>query len=143
MSWWEIVGVIFGSSVLVKILDMIADRIKRKDAKEDRRDDVSAQITKLQQEYSDGINKVNDRVDGLESAVNKVSENTEIVMRSEKAFAYDRIRHCGMVYIKSGTITADELKTFVEMYEVYKLLGEDTFLDRVMDEVNKLRIKSD
>lgn len=63
-------------------------------------------------------------------------------MLSSKAQAYDRIRHLAMQHIKHGEIPEDELRNLTDMYVAYQQLGKpDEFLDRVMEEVYRLRIK--
>lgn len=54
---------------------------------------------------------------------------------------YDRIKHLGKDYISRGEITTEELEDLIEMHRIYHDdLGGNGFLDRLMKEVQKLKI---
>lgn len=141
MEWYEVLGIILGSSVLVSLVNLISERLKRKDTVSDRRNNAAEQIEELRTETSEQFGQVDRRIDGVEKKIDTVANSTTLIMKSSKAQAYDRIRYLGMVYIKQGSVREDELHNLMEMHEAYQALGGDGFLDRVMEEVHKLRIK--
>lgn len=143
MEWLKIVGVVLGSCVLAALVNLISDRLKRKDAVSDRRDDTADQLEELRAETAEQFEQVDARFGALEGKVETVSTKMDVVALSTKAQAYDRIRHLGLQHIRAGFISADELENLSEMHQAYKQLGGDGFLDRIMAEVNTLRIKPD
>lgn len=55
--------------------------------------------------------------------------------------AHDRIVHLGMAYIERGWITKDEYDDFVKyLYEPYSHFGGNGLAERVMTDVEKLRM---
>ena len=64
----------------------------------------------------------------------------------KKALMYvilDRIRYLGQVYIKDGTIDFDDRRLLHEMHDVYHNgLGGNGDLDALMDEINRLPLKT-
>lgn len=147
MSAVEILGIILGSSVLVAIINQIGNYIfqrrKRKDDVADREESAKEQVEELRAETSEQFVQVDKRFDAIETQVNIISDNTTKNTVLSKAQAYDRVRHLGMAYIKAGQITAEELHGLMELHEAYKILGGNGFLDKLMEEVNNLRIKVD
>lgn len=147
MSAVEILGIILGSSVLVAIINQIGNYIfqrrKRKDDVADREESAKEQAEELRAETSEQFVQVDKRFDAIETQVNIISDNTTKNTVLSKAQAYDRVRHLGMTYIKAGQITAEELHGLMELHEAYKMLGGNGFLDKLMEEVNNLRIKVD
>lgn len=147
MSAVEILGIILGSSVLVAIINQIGNYIfqrrKRKDDVADREESAKEQVEELRAETSEQFVQVDKRFDAIETQVNIISDNTTKNTALSKAQAYDRVRRLGMEYIKAGQITAEELHGLMELHEAYKMLGGNGFLDKLMEEVNNLRIKVD
>ncbi|NCB29355.1 MAG: hypothetical protein EOM63_06300 [Clostridia bacterium] len=147
MSAVEILGIILGSSVLVAIINQIGNYIfqrrKRKDDVADREESAKEQMEELRAETSEQFVQVDKRFDAIETQVNIISDNTTKNTALSKAQAYDRVRRLGMEYIKAGQITAEELHGLMELHEAYKMLGGNGFLDKLMEEVNNLRIKVD
>lgn len=55
--------------------------------------------------------------------------------------AHDRIMQSAVYYIDRGSITADEYENLYEyLYKPYKELGGNGSAERLMDEINHLRI---
>lgn len=147
MTTLELLGIILSSGVLVAIINQIGnyifERRKRKDVVADKKDDTQDQLEELRTETSEQFIQVNSRIDTVAEKVSEVGRNTNLVMLSTKAQAYDRIRHLGLTYIKAGQISPEELDSLMEMHKAYKKLGGNGFLDKIMEEVNNLRIKID
>jgi uncharacterized coiled-coil DUF342 family protein len=141
MEWWQIVSVVLGSGVLVAVINLIMKRMERKDAVKDRKDDTAEQLEELRAETSEQFIQVDGRFRSVEKKIDTVAGVMSAIKLSTKTQAYDRIRYMGMQYIKAGEISDEELRNLSEMHEAYKALGGDGFLDKVMAEVYKLRIK--
>lgn len=141
MEWWQIVSVVLGSGVLVAVINLIMKRMERKDAVKDRKDDTAEQLEELRAETSEQFIQVDGRFRSVEKKIDTVAGVMSAIKLSTKTQAYDRIRCMGMQYIKAGEISDEELRNLSEMHEAYKALGGDGFLDKVMAEVYKLRIK--
>ena len=95
MEWWEIAGLILGSGVVVAIVNLASDRLRRKDTVKDRKDDTVDQIEELRAETGEQFVQVERRFKAVESKIDAVSSSTSAIMQSAKAQAYDRIRHLG------------------------------------------------
>lgn len=143
MDAWAIAGIILGSSVLCEVIKLVLDRLKRKDTVNDRKDKTADQVEELRTETSEQFAQMDKRIVSVEQKIDTVGNTINALMLNGKAQSYDRIRHLGMVYIKAGEIGEGELRNLIEMYDAYKELGGDGFLDRVMEEVYRLRIKPD
>ena len=159
MGTFEIIGLIFGSGVLVAIINQIGNYIfsrrKRKDDVEDMAIEQegleNAQIKELKESTDsqlksmrDDIGELNTTVTTLNKTVSAVVYQTGTIMKSQKAQSYDRIRHLGLMYIKAGEVDPEDLRVLTEMYDAYQQLpGADGFLVKLMSEVNNLRIKID
>lgn len=141
MEWTTLIGAILGSAFAGAMINLIAERLRRKDTVTDRKENVEDQIEELRTETAEQFEQVNERFKGMDTKMDTVAQSMTSVVLSTKAQAYDRIRHLGMAYIKAGAVTDDELRNLIEMHEAYRALGGDGFLDKVMSEVYKLRIK--
>jgi hypothetical protein len=159
MGTFEIIGLIFGSGVLVAAINQIGNYIfsrrKRKDDVEDKaiekEEFENTQIKELKEstdkqlkDMREDIGALSTTVNALGTIVGTVVQQTGTIMKSQKAQAYDRIRYLGLMYIKAGEIDPEDLKVLTEMYDAYQQLpGADGFLIKLMTEVNSLRIKID
>lgn len=147
MGTLEILGIILGSGVLVAIINQLGNYIfqrrKRKDDVEDKKEKTEEQVEELRAETTERFVQVDRRFDDLEHKVDIISDNANKNTALSKAQAYDRVRHLGMTYIKAGQINAEELHGLMELHQAYKTLGGNGFLDKLMEEVNNLRIKVD
>ncbi|MEG1523820.1 MAG: hypothetical protein RR475_02210 [Clostridia bacterium] len=144
MRWYEILALFLGPIVLVELVRLVSDRLKRKDVVTDKKDDTANQIEELRTETSEQFRQVNERMSGFETNLNSMSTTVVAVATFSKAQAYDRIRHLCLQYIKKNKITDKELENLMEMHRGYKKLGGDGFLDRLMYEVNNnIRIVPD
>jgi hypothetical protein len=145
MDALEIFGLVIGSSVFVAIINQVGNYIfsrrKRKDDIEDKDDNTKTQIDNLRTETNTRFSEISTDINCLTDTVSEMVTRTDVIMKNSKAQAYDRIRHLGMTHIREGEISVDELRTLTELHESYKALGGDGFLDRLMGEVNNLRIK--
>lgn len=147
MGTLELIGIILGSGVLAAIINQIGNYIfqrrKRKDDVEDKKESTKEQVEELRVETSERFEQVDRRFNDLEHKVDVVSDNTIKNTALSKAQAYDRVRLLGMSYIKAGQVSAEELHGLMELHQAYKMLGGNGFLDKLMEEVNNLRIKVD
>lgn len=67
------------------------------------------------------------------AALSKVNNGTKCLLRSEMLRIYYRHR-------ESGQIRQYELENFIYLYEAYKKLGGNSFIDRIYDEVTKWKV---
>lgn len=157
MDTQQLAGLLLGSSVLVAVINVVGTylvaRRKRKDDIEDQTNSKAAlgdnkieglknDTNKQFDDVRKDIGTLNSTVNALGTTVSTVVTQTNSMMKSQKAQAYDRIRHLGLQYIKAGEIDSEDLRVLTEMYGAYQQLpGADGFLTRLMSEVNNLRIK--
>lgn len=67
--------------------------------------------------------------------VRKISNGTKCQLRSEMLRIYYR-------YAKDGEIHQYEYENFVMLYEAYKALGGNSFIDKIYEEVREFKIVS-
>ncbi len=80
---------------------------------------------------------------GFWAYLTKRSEKKDIKTRMLVGLAHDRIMFLGMQYINRGYITRDEYENLYEyLYKPYEEMGGNGSAKRVMQEVDKLPIRS-
>lgn len=74
----------------------------------------------------------------------KQADKKDIKTKMLIGLGHDRIVYLGMKYIERGWITKDEYENLNDyLYEPYKTMGGNGSAERIMQEVNKLPIKSE
>lgn len=162
MDWGSVIAALIAGG-LVAIINLVDSRLKRKDKVTDDKSETAQQVENFKGEtakqienfkeetteqltmFGKCIKEVQQTQQVFREAVEGLSKDTKLVIQSQKAQAYDRIRHLGMQYIKKNKVMESEYKNLLDMYSAYTdLLGKkDEFLQRVMDEVAKVRIIPD
>ena len=72
--------------------------------------------------------------------LDKKSAKTKMIL----GLGHDRIMYLGMKYIEKGQITQSEYENLYKyLYEPYKKMGGNGSAERLMQEVNKLKIVPD
>lgn len=80
---------------------------------------------------------------GFWAYIQKRSEKKDVKAQLLVGLAHDRILFLGMSYIERGFITRDEYENLYEyLYRPYEKMGGNGSAKRVMQEVNKLPIRS-
>lgn len=80
---------------------------------------------------------------GLWAYIAKRSDKKDVKTRMLVGLGHDRIMFLGMKYIERGSITRDEYENLYEyLYTPYQALGGNGSAKRIMQEVEKLSIKS-
>lgn len=80
---------------------------------------------------------------GFWTYIQKRSEKKDVKTRMLVGLAHDRILFLGMNYVERGYITRDEYENLYEyLYRPYEKMGGNGSAKRVMQEVNKLSIRS-
>lgn len=80
---------------------------------------------------------------GFWTYIQKRSEKKDVKTRMLVGLAHDRILFLGMNYVERGYITRDEYENLYEyLYRPYEKMGGNGSAKRVMQEVNKLHIRS-
>ena len=75
----------------------------------------------------------------LQRRADKKDARTQMIV----GLGHDRIMYLGMRYIDQGYITRDEYENLYEyLYKPYEKLGGNGSAKRIMEEVNKLPIRS-
>lgn len=81
---------------------------------------------------------------GLWGLITKLSERKDVRTQMLIGLGHDRIMYLGMKYIERGEITQSEYENLHKyLYEPYKRMGGNGSAERVMREVDKLKIVSD
>lgn len=80
---------------------------------------------------------------GLWAYFAKKAERKDVKTKMLLGLAHDRIMSLGMSYIERKWITSDEYENLYEyLYKPYEKLGGNGSAQRVMNEVNKLPIRT-
>ena len=80
---------------------------------------------------------------GFWTYIQKRSEKKDVKTQMLVGLAHDRILFLGMNYVERGYITRDEYENLYEyLYRPYEKMGGNGSAKRVMQEVNKLHIRS-
>lgn len=81
---------------------------------------------------------------GFWAFITKFSEKKDVRAQMLIGLGHDRIIYLGMKYIEKGEITQSEYENLHKyLYEPYKKLGGNGSAERIMKEVDKLRIVPD
>ena len=80
---------------------------------------------------------------GFWAYITKRAEKKDIKTEMLIGLGHDRIIFLGMMYIERGYITSDEYENLYEyLYKPYKKMGGNGSAERIMNEVNRLEIRS-
>ena len=80
---------------------------------------------------------------GFWAYISNRSEKKDVRTRMLVGLAHDRILFLGMSYIERGYITRDEYENLYEyLYQPYEKMGGNGSAKRIIQEINKLPIRS-
>lgn len=145
MEWWQVIGIVLGSNVIVETLKILAtkksDQRKRKETLEDKKmakddqtktlEDRFTQFCEMQKRENSDIRQ---RLSGVETTLGTLCENTS-------AAEYIAIRKEALEHVKHGEIDAEDRVLLKERYERYRSISHKKDLDNIMNEVDNLRTK--
>lgn len=81
---------------------------------------------------------------GLWAFVMKKAEEKDVKTQMLIGLGHDRIMYLGMTYIERGYVTQDEYENLYDyLYKPYEKMGGNGAAKRIIEEVNKLPIKTD
>lgn len=81
---------------------------------------------------------------GIWSMISKWTERKDIRTKMLLGLAHDRIMSLGMEYISRGNITQSEYENLHKyLYVPYKKMGGNGSADRIMKEIDRLKIVAD
>lgn len=81
---------------------------------------------------------------GFWAFITKMSEKKDVRTKMLLGLGHDKIMYLGMKYIERGEITQSEYENLSKyLYEPYKQMGGNGSAERVMREVDKLKIVPD
>jgi len=81
---------------------------------------------------------------GFWAFITKISEKKDVRTQMLIGLGHDRIMYLGMKYIERGEITQGEYENLHKyLYEPYKKMGGNGSAERIMREVDKLKIVPD
>lgn len=72
----------------------------------------------------------------------KENSKLDAVVTAQKLIMLDRVRYLGKKYITEQEISLEDKETLIDMHKAYKALGGNGHLDAVMEEVERLPIKT-
>lgn len=81
-------------------------------------------------------------ISGVFQLLAKKNEKKTASGKALLALLWDSTDRNGQKYIEEGSITADELHRILTMFEAYKGLGGNGYMDTLIDNVKRLPIKS-
>ena len=78
---------------------------------------------------------------GFWAYILKKSDCKDVTREMLIGLGHDRIVYLGMIYVERGWVSQDEYENLNDyLYKPYKALGGNGSAERIMQEVNKLRI---
>lgn len=81
-------------------------------------------------------------ISGLFQVLAKKNEKKSASGKALLALLWDSTDSLGQRYIEEGSITADELHRILTMFEAYKGLGGNGYMDTLIDNVKRLPISN-
>jgi len=124
-----IIGLALSSSVIVKLIDVVWDKIKSKNGKKTETELLLENTNKLVTEISNDLEKIKDELSACTEA--------------NKTLLQDKIYYlCGKI-IERNYIYQTESITFNKLFDVYKKRFNGNHIDHLVEQVNKLPIKKD
>ena len=125
----SIAALTLSSSVIVKIIDVIWERIKTKNGKK-----TDADI------MLENTNKMVTEIAGELVAIKKeISSNTE----ANKSLLKDKVYYLSGKMIERGYIYQTESINFNELFEIYQKRFNGNHIDHLVEQVNELPIRKD
>lgn len=114
-----------GVALVGGLFELLLWRKKRGAEKEDREAEKDEQL----------LVKIQEQLAELEKQISALTE-------SQRYATYDRIRYLGQRYLDAGEIDFDDRRVFNQLHDSYhNKLGGNGDLDKLMEEVNNLRLK--
>lgn len=98
-------------------------------------------LQKRSQRKNGGVKDILEKLDRIEEKQNNQQAQLSKVEEGVRGSLFDRIKYLGEKYIEAGHITSYDYENFYKyLYEPYKKLGGDGIVDKIMVELNKLKI---
>ena len=134
--FFQLLGAGAIGSIIIKLLDLLGERLKRKDQKEDKEDEQTKRLDGLEKE----IKGLKDEVKDLkrEQAENKTA--TEAVAEGQRVMLKDKLITNAKKYIDRQGISFDELQDWHSMHDAYHALGGNGDLNILRDKLDALPI---
>lgn len=103
----------------------------------------SAEIKKAMGECHESVaNKIADLNGVIEEYTRQSNKNDEMLKESLMNLIRARINQAHTSYMKRKTIGAYSLATLDKLYESYKKLGGNSFVEREMEDIHRLKVVS-
>ena len=78
----------------------------------------------------------------IEERIKSLEEKVDRLSIGQKSILHDRIKWLGMGYVAAHCIDIDDRRDLIEMHKAYHANGGNGNLDMLMEEVEKLPLKS-
>ena len=134
--FFQLLGAGAIGSIIIKLLDLIGERLKRKDQKEDKEDEKTKRLDDLEKEIKELKSEVKDIKQ--EQAENKTA--TEAVAEGQRVMLKDKLIANAKKYIDRQGISFDELQDWHSMHNAYHALGGNGDLNILRDKLDALPI---
>lgn len=114
-------------------------KISKKAIKKVTEETIKTTMNECQEKLDKRIEELHAK---LESFIQNQRQADERVRKSLLANTRDRINQAHDYYMKKGYIGAHSLFIIEELYVSYKELGGNSFIDRQMEDIRELEVKS-
>lgn len=101
---------------------------------------LAKSIEKLDEKLEAGFSRFNTDIQEVKDELKKMKDKDEVNDCGTVALLRDRILQMHRYLITRECITQEEFETVNGLFIVYKRLGGNHFVDKLMDEINKMKI---
>lgn len=103
----------------------------------------SIEIKKAMGECHESVaNKISELNGVMEEYTLQSNQNDEVLKEALMNITRDRINQAHISYMRKKTIGSYSLATLDKLYESYKKLGGNSFIEREMDDIHRLKVVS-
>lgn len=103
----------------------------------------SAEIKKAMGECHDSVAEdISSLSKRLDEYIENSNQNDEVLKEALMNITRDRINQAHISYMRKKTIGSYSLATLDKLYESYKKLGGNSFIEREMDDIHRLKVVS-
>ena len=140
----QICSIIASVSAAVGVVWKLMKKAIVNGAKESIKDSVEASASQQSLQIQAIETALNQKMDNLDTKIDAFIEtqstSNDTTKQALLASTRDRINEAHALYMQKNYIGAHSLFVIEELYKSYKILGGNSFVDRQMEDIRRLRI---
>lgn len=147
MPFWEIFGLILGSSVVGAIItqfgNILINRLQHKDKKEERAEDAAAKLDEDRLQFQKRISALETSVGDLAVNYTAVLTMMEVYSAALRASISERLFYLCSSALSQKSIKFTERKQLLMLHDAYESLGGNGDFNDLIDRIKKLDLIMD